>query len=427
MDLPLFGSPDVTARTTVNDKGICLRLTAARGPAPTDIQLVDPDIVREHCAKLGKLVGRVAASCRQYWPVAADAASEALGNLAAAGRIFLFDVLHDPQRDFPRLSLFLQAACPTWQSRQSRTPLIHAIAEPNQYFPWELLPLFAPTSTMRADNQAELERAALAFPGFAAVVERRDPDHLPESTSLNGWDGLPIRMVYDASFPGVQQEVGFFRGKDALFLLRGPYPKDSADPAAPTLAQQLCDPALGLDHKRDGPLDQVVHFSCHCQAADGDTTRYAYHLSDEQGRKLVVPLEELVEEMMRIWAAEVMAARSGPRPDMPLVFLNGCGTVAMDPTSAASLHKPFRHNRNRGIIGTIANVPDRIAAEISKWFYLNLLVERHDVGQALHEAKWRLLQDRGNPLGLLYSIHAYAGLRIEPVPTYAGPADGGVR
>lgn len=79
------------------------------------------------------------------------------------------------------------------------------------------------------------------------------------------------------------------------------------------------------------------------------------------------------------------------------------------------LLRPFQENRNRGIIGTAANVPDRIAAEVGRWFYTGLLAGA-TVGEALHGAKWRLLRDRGNPLGLLYCLHACAQMRIAPLP-----------
>jgi hypothetical protein len=426
VDTQLIQQPNVTAYTTVNDRGLCLRLTAPRADGWLSIQLMPPDAVRGRCARLGRDIARVTDAFRERRSASPEEAGRALGTVAKIGRAFLSDVLRDPYDDFGQLSRFLRAACPTWHNREAATPLIHAVAETDQYFPWELLPLFDPVATIEVRDQLELEQASLTFPGFAAIVERQDPDHVADGPFLDGWDPLPIRVVYDASYSGAQEEVGFFRGKGDLFRLKGPYPRDVGDDQAPTLASQLWDPALGVDGKRDDSPDQVIHFACHCDAVAGDDANFAYRLADEQGRRMVVRLEDLTDELMRHSAVTALLPGPERRRDKPLVFLNACGTAVMDPACAISLLKPFRDNRNRGIIGTVANVPDRIAAELSRWFYTNLLVRGADVGHSLHEAKWRLLQDRGNPLGLLYSLHAFAGLRLAPVPAYAEPTIGGV-
>jgi hypothetical protein len=413
MDGLLPRQPDVTAYTTVNSRGLVLELTAPLINEPLSVQLKPADIVRNQCAKLGGVLAEATRRIRdQRDRVDPAEAGRLIGEIASAGRIFLGYVLREPRDDFHKLSHFLQRACPAWRIRNAQVPLVHVIADADHYFPWELLPLFAPLATAEARDQLELEQASLAFPGFATVLERHDPDHAVNTTFLDGWDRLSVRLVYDASLPGARTEVGFFRGKGHLFRLKGPYPRDITDDKAPTLAQQLCDPALGIDGARTGFPDQIVHFACHCEADGHDTATFTYRLADEQKQEMVIRLDELVDELIRHPPEE--------KPhDKPLVFLNACGTAVMDPASAASLLKPFHDNHNRGIIGTAANVPDRIAADVSRWFYTNLIAEAMTVGEALHEAKWRLLQDRGNPLGLLYSIHALASLRVAPIPTYA--------
>jgi CHAT domain-containing protein len=115
---------------------------------------------------------------------------------------------------------------------------------------------------------------------------------------------------------------------------------------------------------------------------------------------------------MDCWAAQFAA--SDVRDDMPLVFLNACGTAIMDPAVASSFVKVFCDNNNRCIIATTSNVPDRIAASISRYFYQQLFTGV-EVGSALHSAKWRLLQDHRNPLGIVYCIYASAGLRMLPI------------
>ncbi|MFC7549332.1 CHAT domain-containing protein [Plantactinospora sp. GCM10030261] len=423
-------SPDVTAYTSANDGGLYLRLFSPRVGASLTVQLQGTDVVRDRCAKLGTDLGKVTSAFRARRPLTAAEAGRELGRIAKIGRNFLFGALAAPFEDFHRLAQFLRAACPTWRDRSLPPPLLHCVAELDRYFPWELLPLFEPDATMTdVRDQPGLERAGLAFPGFAAIVERVDPDHIPDSSFLVGWRPLPIRVVYDGSYPGAHEEVGFFRGNGQLFRLEGPYPRDVTDGAAPSLAEQLCDPALGVDGRRTATPDQVVHFACHCAAPTGDTSGFGYRLADENGRLLMVRLDDLADEMMRQhWrrrsrsgdapgdgGASVAGGSRSPVPK-PLVFLNACGTAVMDPASAVSLLRPFHANRNRGVIGTAANVPDRAAAKVSRWFYTDLVRAGAEVGEALHAAKWRLLQDLGNPLGLLYSVHALAALRLTPIP-----------
>ncbi|GII23852.1 hypothetical protein Pme01_34490 [Planosporangium mesophilum] len=414
MDALTAQRPDVTVYTTHDTRGPVLELTAPLVAEPLSVRLKRPDVVRERYARLGRGIAAATSMIgggRQRIELAT--AGQVLADIAEAGQVFLGYALRDPLADVNNLASFLRAACPTWRNGQARVPLIHAVAEPDDYFPWELLPLFEPSATVEVRDQPGLEDAARVFPGFATVVERSTPDRVPDGLLLNGWNRLPVRVIYDANLDGAHAEVGFFRGRGRLFRLEGPYPRDVTDTGAPTLAQQLCDPALGVDGARRSYADQIVHFACHCEADGGDTATFAYRLADERRRGLVILLDKLVGELVR-------RSPAGRRADKPLVFLNACGTAVMDPASAASLLKPFHDNRNRGIIGTAANVPDRVAAEISKHFYTNLTGRAQTVGEALHGAKWRLLEDRGNPLGLLYGIHAAASIRVAPITTLQG-------
>lgn len=416
MDTPFSRQPDVRVSSTADGDRFWLRLTAVRAGAERTVALKPPEVVRNRCARLGAELAAVAETFRRTRIVPTDQAARLLNQIATIGRGFLADVLRNPNKDYGALSVFLREGCPSWPNGRVAPPLIQTVSETKGYFPWELLPLFRPDAVIRARTQLELEEASLAFPGFAAIVERRDRDRPDEPPFLDGWGRLPVRVVYDAGYPGALEEVAFFSGNDDVFRLEGPYPRDVDDTAAPTLGQQLCDPALGVDGERTEYSDQILHFACDCEATPGVDPVFAYHLRDEHGRPMGVSLKEVTEDQMLHWGARAMRPTDEPEPDMPLVFLNACGTAVMDPASALSLLEPFHRNQNRGIIGTAANVPDRTAAELSRWFYTSL-VHGADVGRALHEAKWRLLQDRGNPLGLLYAIHAFAGQRVLPLPT----------
>jgi hypothetical protein len=392
-----------------------LRFIAPLVEEPLTIQLKDASVVREHCARFGRRLDGIIAELRLDGQrrVAAERAGDLLNMIADAGLTFLAYVLDDPHGDFEKLTTFLLRACPTWRNRRAPTPLMHVVVDSDDYFPWEMLPLFGVADHCATPDQLALEQSALRFVGFASVVERRYPYHSTDGEFLESWERLPVRLVYDATYSGAKDELGFFRAMGHGFWLKGPYPLDISDTSAPTLAQQLNDPRLGVDGTADAVADQVVHFACHCEAARHDPSTMAYRLADEKERVKVIRLDDLLRDLMLL--ARKNSDRQRWQRDRPLVFLNACGTAAMDPASAASLLKPFHDNRNRGIIGTAANVPDRSAAHVSKSFYTCLLTQPISVGAAIHEAKWRLLQERGNPLGLLYSLHACAGLRVAPI------------
>ncbi|WP_345634767.1 CHAT domain-containing protein [Rugosimonospora acidiphila] len=405
--------------------GRTLSLSTPAGGAPERIRLADPDVVRGQCAELGRSLGSAFAGItdrRRLRPAEAGAVLEAIRR---AGLDFLSNALSDPVWGAVRLREFLVAACPTWRNRQAPTPLIHVVSEGENYFPWELLALFGPDGPVNVRDNLELERCALRFTGFASVVERQDPSRALNTDSLDGWRRVPVRVVYDATLGGARDEVGFFQARGDVFRLRGPYPQDVTDSAAPTLAQQLFEPSLEPNGTPGDHPDQIVHFACHCEAGGTAGGTLAYRLADERRQRMMISLNSLMRELME---CGLKAGSTALWPDRPLAFLNACGTAVMDPASAATLLKPFHANHNRGIIGTAANVPDRLAAKMSKCFYTHLMTQRASVGEALQEAKWRLLQDHGNPVGLLYSMHAFSGMRVEPSPIRPQPAiDGGAQ
>ena len=77
----------------------------------------------------------------------------------------------------------------------------------------------------------------------------------------------------------------------------------------------------------------------------------------------------------------------------------------MDPARVYSWPEWFLRNGHRGVIGTTALVPDRAAAEFSKFFYKALLARR-PLGESIVHARRELLSSYGNPLGVLYVLHA---------------------
>ena len=68
-------------------------------------------------------------------------------------------------------------------------------------------------------------------------------------------------------------------------------------------------------------------------------------------------------------------------------------------------------NNNRGFIGTETNVPDEFAAAFSAAFYTSLL-SGSTLGKAIHDAKWKMLLEKNNPLGIIYTVYADPDLHV---------------
>lgn len=403
-------APDVTVVTRADASGLILELSSP-WVSPISFTVARPDIVRRRNGLLADQIAKFRKKFGDWVPSDPVVAAQQLAELAKAGRNYVSYVLDDPYDNLHKLHAFFSSACPAWQTGQPRVPLVHAVSAFADYFPWEFLPLFDPYADFQVATLPELEAACRRFLGFGAVVEHHS---LAESADaiLDATGSLPVRFVYEASYQGAQAELGFLRSRAPRVHIEGPYPQSGQrDVATPTLAQQLRDPTLGFDGKRRDRPDQIVHFACHCETPrDHPSDDYTIRLAAADGTTETIRLDDLIDGMMCATAWDHPARRDR----MPLVFLNACGTSVTEPASAASWLKPFADNHNRGFIGTMANVPDRVAARFSRTFYTKLFSGR-TAGDALHIAKWNLLHDYANPLGILYSLYADAGLRVLPV------------
>jgi hypothetical protein len=94
----------------------------------------------------------------------------------------------------------------------------------------------------------------------------------------------------------------------------------------------------------------------------------------------------------------------------PLVFLNGCHTVDHDARSWLPFVTAFAGLQAGGIVGTEITVEQGLAGAFAERFW-ELLLAGHEVGSALHQVRMELLR-KGNVLGLAYTAHCSAALRL---------------
>jgi hypothetical protein len=100
----------------------------------------------------------------------------------------------------------------------------------------------------------------------------------------------------------------------------------------------------------------------------------------------------------------------------PLIFLNGCHTVAVEQKVVLSFVSEFVYEHASGVIGTEVTVQDTCAAEFAEECLRRFAVEKEYLGDAVRGARLELLKNQLNPLGLVYTPFALESLRLLPKP-----------
>ena len=102
-----------------------------------------------------------------------------------------------------------------------------------------------------------------------------------------------------------------------------------------------------------------------------------------------------------------------------MVVLNACGASKLTPAGVSSFPDLFLKIRSRGVIGTETTIPDEFATAFAKQFYDNLL-RGYKVGETMYRARWHLLAEHYNPLGILYAAYVDPELGVwKPVSAIA--------
>lgn len=300
--------------------------------------------------------------------------------------------------------------CEGWQQGLALSPeplLIEVSGTRDNFFPLELLPLFEWRMPPVIDTFDAITRAAQAFLGFSAIIKRTLPVSSPQHVSLNARPRLPVRLFWYAGMGGARSEEAFLRDQEGIEL-RGPWPTNAvgSGDATDLLSRHLYDPATAPGSNNEACEDQVHHFACHCYTTNEATSRWYLELAAESGDPAEITMGNLLVALNKRWKEHHKRG-----PVRPLVFMNACGTSAMQPGSAISLPSVFMDNGSVGFIGTETRVPDVFASAFSAVFYDSLLRQR-SVGRALHDAKWALLTSGHNPLGILYTFYGDPDLLV---------------
>jgi hypothetical protein len=364
----------------------------------------DPGFEAEIFSRSQASFGDAVAQLRAFKDIVEDVdvddwarAGSALAKLEQIGYLFAYRLFG--QRDLERFRDYLPTLFADIDPEE-RPALIEIAAPEDMYFPLELLPVLAvpPEEPTTAD---EVIGAARAFPGFATVIRRTAlGPPLAQRSMLKMGEKLPVRL-----FRHGRLESELFDRADSPFEVRGPWPAQRYDrqtEAIKAFGRLIFDAeALG----RDGG-DQIQHFACHCQTGSGEAGTWEIQLApSDESDELGLSLTELLLERGK--------RRTNPSITRPLVFMNACGSAAIDPLSILSLPRLFLENSNCAYIGTETKIPPDVAAAISQRFYAHLLGGER-AGIALHRAKWELLLRHGNPSGALYTFYGDPDVAVAP-------------
>ena len=334
-------------------------------------------------------------------------AAKALGDLARTGRTLIWQIFCADRKNCDRVSEIFQQSFPAWLSQREPVILTISTSELSSFIPLEFLPLFDFSEWLKIDDWESLEAAARRFPGFSAVIRREFSDlRVSQNLVLENEPKLPLKCFYYRNLKQAEAEISFFKrnaGARGCFDFDGPWPNRKYDNTefCASLARHLRSANRRFNGKYRDAVDQIQHFICHCEI-DEDLSSESRLLFSDGNTASIGDLQ----------AAFLTIEERKESQDGPLVFLNACGTSRIDPMAIASFPRFFlQDNSNRGFIGTETNVPDVFAAEFSQSFYRGLL-QGLSVGQALYNAKWEMLQNKNNPLGMLYVVYADPDLHL---------------
>ncbi len=179
-------------------------------------------------------------------------------------------------------------------------------------------------------------------------------------------------------------------------------------------------PATGWKSLRPNlKAPEIVYFLCHGEADETNALDSAYlsiGARDDDPDHRIYAVGTL-----GAWIRDLV---DGPDTDAwahqrPLVFINGCHTNGLRPGHIVSFASAFASLGACGVLGTEVRVPVSVATEVAESFFSKIAPpQQMTVGDALRQLRWELA-NKGNVLGLAYSLYGLADLRVETDP--AGP------
>jgi hypothetical protein len=347
-----------------------------------------------------------------------SALDEAFAGLRDESLDLLGQMAGQVPEEITALALRLQRAI-TAPRPHGHPPVINVIAPQDLWVPVDLLAPHA-VENVRIRNPRQLRRACTRVLGFAAIVRRviarpagARALGLTDDRELIAPFGLPLVFFYDATLDAARLEAETLSQFAPKLALTGPWP-DRNLAADEDIVKAFVRHLMRAEAK-DRSIAQIQHFACHCDTRSDDVREHALRLAALNGSPTDVSIAQIGRERTAMATDAAFADTAGVSddpPPLPLIFLNACSTSTIDFRAAASFPELFLSAGKRGFIGTETDIPDAFAARFSARFYDELLLGGRSVGRALNEAKWRMVNERQNPLGILYTMYADPDLHV---------------
>jgi CHAT domain len=280
---------------------------------------------------------------------------------------------------------------------------------------WDLPEVLRNDPAVRA--RALLGMSAIVRCGFSTPAEAADPAApekelvLPDNAlappgndlvRINNEPALPMTVLCDPSLTASTKEIKYLEDAKEVVTLYGPWPKRGPF-AQHAAARYIMNPSVGFDQNPRDPVAAVLHLACHCDTTGAAANRHYLTLGGPYGD---VKLRDLKGQLMSEEGAKVTVQR-------PLVFLNACGTAVPQPVDRSSFTTFLLGHGFRGVLGTLCDISDVVAAHFAMVFY-EALLNGKTVGEAMYEARWHLMDKHGNPLGLFYTFYGNVDLKLAP-------------
>lgn len=398
--MPLAPPPNIVVTIEIGNSGSTVRFEAADGAKlPLQGTLSSANLAGER-DRLDTALETFRSKCMPSgnttdWP----AITEGIELLHATGRNLAYSLFRGNVK-LREVENFCKTYAPRIQGRDI-SPMIEVIAQDQASVPIEIIPLFNFAPPGLITNLLDLEQAAGSFPGFTCVMKRSigsSSHQRPKTLYAN--PKLPMKFFYHAGLANAGQEWKYLSSSERIEVDR-PWPSGAISERGfvKELCDQLWDRSVMLEGQR-GPAAEIYHFACHCNTSGDVSKSYFLELSwdaSSSQRASIASLRDGFAERLRCAAANF-------EPELPLVFLNACGSSRITPAAVSSFPGFLIDEGFLGVIGTETRIPDAAASSFARAFY-DTFLDGVQLGEALLKARKRLLA-RANPIGILYTMYA---------------------
>jgi hypothetical protein len=234
----------------------------------------------------------------------------------------------------------------------------------------------------------------LHFWGFKHVIE------IPPQQATNGKD-IPAQRKEILAGPTTQMVAGLNAGLQSSIRHATDLDGLAQAPVAASWKCKLYHRDRIRDALNDPELD-FIYFYCHARGGRSEPTTKppVLEFRDELPGSAVLPMRPADLSTGTVWVHQ------------PLVFLNGCGTAGFSPDALSPFITAAVQDRGAaGVVGTEIPVWEYFAGDFSLRFVQSFLAGK-PAGEAMLLCR-RAFLSQYNPLGLIYTLYAAAGLTLK--------------